>query len=231
MKKANYIIIIFLSLLPIINYAQTDTTIKSSNTTNKLLEFSKLYYNFQGGALVSGNAYELGENINFIFSNKWGFSLTTTLYNFNNVLNMPWDYNQHVDKLKYLFAFDHNPNDAIYIFSIRLIKEFQISKSFFYSFEAGLSSVKFTESTFYTYGYVSPTNFYYDYFDQQTTVAGLSLQANVDLQLTGFLGLGVDFKSEINKLHSFVAADVHLTFWLYNKERRAAKRLAKSNTK
>ena len=47
MKKANYIFIIFLSLLPIINYAQTDSTIKSSNTTNKQLEFSKLYYNLK----------------------------------------------------------------------------------------------------------------------------------------------------------------------------------------
>lgn len=216
-------IIILLLFLPMLNFAQKDSVFKNNETSFHPFQLSKVYFNFEYGLLVSGKASEITFKYNFILSNTWGLTFHESFYNFNDIKNMPSDYNEHIDVIKHLFDFSYNPVDNMIISAIGLKKEFPIHKSVSVGFETGISIIKQKESIFYKYYGTSSSKYYYDFYTKENSAIGYFLAADIEAQLTGFLGLGLDLKSDFNSIHSYFTSGIHLTFWLYNRERRNAK--------
>ncbi|MEI6820892.1 MAG: hypothetical protein WCL51_03085 [Bacteroidota bacterium] len=221
MKKSIIILIFTLSLLPKLNYAQGGSTHYKRDYSNQRFALNKVYADLDYGFLITDKSHDYGAYCNVIFTNNWGISIDGSKVNLPNARNLPSDYASHPKPFAHLF-FISGPNDYVNITSIRIVKDFQISRNFSTGIEGGISYISYKEDEFYKIDSLMPTIFSYDYNERQkSTAVGLSLRANVEYQLLDFLGVGFDVKTDINSIHTFVAANLHLTFWFYNRERRA----------
>ena len=222
MKKIIIIVIFTLFLLPKLNYAQGYSTHYRSNYFNHDFKLTKVSANLDFGQLITDKSHDFGAYCNVIFTKHWGLSTDASEVNLANARNIPTDYASHPKPYSHLI-FNGDPYDYMNITSIRLVKEFQISRNFSTGIETGVSLVNYYEAVFSKSNNSSVSGgYYYDFTNnKKNTAMGLSLRANVEYQLLDFVGVGIDVKSDINSIHTFVAANLHLTFWFYNRERRA----------
>jgi hypothetical protein len=227
MRKAMKILLIILTIVPSTSFAQADSADYYSDSNKdewiEKINFEIEYNFFKTNRLKESSM--IGMDYNFVLYKGWGISINSTFNNFNNVKNMPSDYEQHKEPLGSLLSheFGDSPNDFMALYSFNLIKEFPISHSVSYGFGIGFSSISYTETKFNTYYYSGSTDYYYDYYKSQITAMGLSLLANIEVQINGFLGFGLNLKANRNDIYSYFSTDFHLTFWFFNRERRNRK--------
>jgi hypothetical protein len=202
MKLVCYIILlVIISLLPICNYAQEDTTNDDKHNQSK-------YYLNLGFGLGTSSGIVAGYGLNYILPNNWGVSLSSNYY-YKEAAYLP--YNYRASDMDFIPEFD-----ITHSYSIRLLKEFQLKSSVYrFGIECGPSYIVYSEAHFtavpnWNTLIFKGSNYQKSYTDQN--IYGLSVRAKFESLFSRVCGTEFAIISNINKYQSYIGFEIHFLF-------------------
>jgi len=229
MKKIIYMLCLVFVLLPKTNFAQEE------KVADQQSHLKYIYLNI-GKGVADGNLFGLG--LNFIYLKNWGFSMS-----YNNLATVPdglpakydkRDITNNLNSFSFRILREFSTKTKLIRFGIEAGPSFINYKladlgstiaSSNNNSNSGSNSGFLSGGLFgggiFNYGnfYSSGTSSYSgsrsnnsDKFKQQTL--GLSLRAKLEFPLTRIIGIELAANSNINKIHSYVGGEIHLTIGL-----------------
>ncbi len=196
-----FILFVIISLLPICNYAQEDTTNVEKHKQ------SKCYINLGFGLGISSGIVA-GYGLNYILPSNWGISMSSNYY-YKEAANLPDNY--RASDMDFLPEFDITNS-----YSVRIIKEFQLKSNMYrFGIECGPSYIKYSEAHFtavpnWNSLIFKGSNYQKTYTDNN--IYGLSVRVKFESLFSRICGSEFAIISNINKYQSYIGFEIHFLF-------------------